>query len=240
MGAAEKLLARAAALNGFILKPSSSMTLNFDAPRRVRALSSNWQGDRHSTNSWSKRSRTHRLSPGQQVKRIKEERPGAVGSAPALESRNVGLARLSGPKPGRWLARVFGKTGIPATSSPTRMGQRVGATPASKPLRYDAGEYNWASFFCPYCNASNFIKCGAGHLVCDSTVEMRNGRRFHRCFCGNGGFIEGTIKSYEATRQTLEQTNGVGAKPTSATAVKEASVTTLEPPAKKSETPLLR
>jgi hypothetical protein len=29
------------------------------------------------------------------------------------------------------------------------------------PLRYDAGEYNWASFFCPYCNASNFIKCGA-------------------------------------------------------------------------------
>jgi hypothetical protein len=80
----------------------------------------------------------------------------------------------------------------------------------------------------------------SGHLVCDSTVEMRNGRRFHRCFCGNAGFIEGTIKSYEATRQTLEQTNGVGAKPTSAAAVKEASVSALEPPAKKSETPLLR
>jgi hypothetical protein len=180
--------------------------------------------------------------PRQRVKHSKEEHPGPASSTSALESQNAGLARLGGPKPGRWLARVFGKIGAPATSSPRGIGERVPATPASKSLSYDAGEYNWASFFCPYCKASNFIKCGAGHLVCDGTVETRNGRRFHQCFCGNTGFVEGTIKSFEGTRRTFEQTDVVSTKPTSAaSAVKnKPSVSALEPPAKKSETPLLR
>ena len=170
---------------------------------------------------------------------LKEERAEAPKSTEAIENRDAPLDRLSGLKPGRWLARVFGKTGPPATSSSASIAEPV-TTSSSNLLRYDATEYNWASFFCPYCNASNFIKCGAGHLVCDSTVEMRNGRRFHQCFCGNAGFIEGTIKSFEATQRTIEQTDVGSTKPTSAIAVKEASVSALEPPAKKSERPVLR
>ena len=136
---------------------------------------------------------------------------------------------------------MFGSAGLPAkVSRSASIAEQVATSPMSKPLSYDANEYNWASFFCPYCKASNIIKCGAGHLVCDSTVEMRNGRRFHQCFCGNAGFIEGTIKSFEATQRTLEQTEVASTKPTSAAAVKEAPVSVLEPPAKKSETPLLR
>ena len=162
--------------------------------------------------------------PGQQVKQVKQERPAATA---AVETRNAGLDRLSSPKPGRWLARVFRKAGVPATPSSASVGDRAPATAASKPLRYDAGEYDWASFFCSYCNASNFIKCGAGHLVCDSTVQIRNGRRFHQCFCGNAGFIEGTIKVIEANQHTFQQVAVASTKTSSAVRVKEASASAL-------------
>jgi hypothetical protein len=113
-------------------------------------------------------------------------------------------------------------------------------TSPSNLLRYDATEYNWASFFCPYCNASNFIKCGAGHLVCDSSVQIRNGRRFHQCFCGNAGFIEGVIKTIEANQHTIEETEAASSNPPSAPPVKEALAPALGPPADKSDKRLLR
>jgi hypothetical protein len=69
--------------------------------------------------------------------------------------------------------------------------------------QHDANEYNWESFLCPYCDASSFIKCSGGHLACDGTVQMRNGRRFHQCYCGSAGFIEGAIKSIEANQHTF-------------------------------------
>lgn len=170
---------------------------------------------------------------------LKEERTEPSKLTEAIENRDAPVDRLSGPKPGRWLARLFGKNSVPATSSSVSVGGRVPATPPSKPLRYDAGEYNWASFFCPYCNASNFIKCGVGHLVCDSTVEIRNGRRFHQCFCGNAGFIEGTIKTIEANQHTFEEATVASAKTSSAVPPKEASASALNPPPKKSDKRLL-
>jgi hypothetical protein len=33
---------------------------------------------------------------------------------------------------------------------------------------------------------------------------MRNNRRFHRCFCGHAGYIEGSIRSFHDQRQSFE------------------------------------
>jgi hypothetical protein len=38
--------------------------------------------------------------------------------------------------------------------------------PTAPLMIYSAEHYNWSSFFCPYCNAHSFIKCGGGHLAC--------------------------------------------------------------------------
>jgi hypothetical protein len=178
-------------------------------------------------------------APARPGKPIKNERAAAPKSPEAVENRDVPLDRLSGPKPVGWLARVFGKTGALATSTPARIVEPATPTP-SNPLRYDATQYNWASFFCPYCNASNFIKCGAGHLVCDSTVEIRNDRRFHQCFCGNAGFIEGTIKTIEANQHTIERTEAVSTSQNATSAVTERAAPALNPPNRKSDKQLLR
>jgi MASE1 protein len=68
----------------------------------------------------------------------------------------------------------------------------------------DASEYNWSGFFCPYCNAPSFVSCGGGHLSCDGTVEIRNGRPFRQCFCGHAAFISGNIKTFESERLSME------------------------------------
>jgi len=40
---------------------------------------------------------------------------------------------------------------------------------------------------------------------------MRNGRRFHQCYCGSAGFIEGSIETLEADQHTftVEPTSSV-------------------------------
>ena len=123
-----------------------------------------------------------------------------------LESSNTSAPQLTGPKTGGWLARLFGKAaGVgPITSSPMAISDPEGTSPTHTPIRHDANEYNWASFLCPYCNASSFIRCGGGHFACDGAVEIRSGRRFHQCFCGNAGFIEGTIKTIDANDSILQ------------------------------------
>jgi hypothetical protein len=101
--------------------------------------------------------------------------------------------RLAVPIPTRFLARLFGRpTPIaPATERPLPSQEQEKGKPATSRSTYDADQYNWSSFFCPYCSATSFIKCAGGHLTCDGTVSMRSGRRFFRCFCGGAGFIEG-------------------------------------------------
>jgi hypothetical protein len=72
---------------------------------------------------------------------------------------------------------------------------------------YNIGEYNWSGFSCPYCSASSFVACPGqgGHLACDGTAELRNGRRFHQCFCGEAGFISSTpMKTLESKRLSVE------------------------------------
>jgi hypothetical protein len=57
---------------------------------------------------------------------------------------------------------------------------------------------------CPYCNASSFVSGACGHLACDGSAELRNGRRFHKCFCGHAGFISGTRKNFQSKRLSVE------------------------------------
>jgi hypothetical protein len=127
-------------------------------------------------------------------------------SRPLLPSRGIG-----------WLARIANFRGELASNEHAVADQpdRGSSPPALK--TYDAEQYNWSSFVCPYCNARSFMKCRGGHLACDGTVQIRNGSRFHQCFCGNAGFISGTIESFDGSHSILtikpapaEQTNPAG------------------------------
>jgi EF hand len=81
---------------------------------------------------------------------------------------------------------------------------------------HSINEYNWSGFSCPYCSASNFVSCSGGHLACDGTAELRDGRRFRQCFCGQAGFITGTMNTVEGKRISAEA--DVVASPNSAVA----------------------
>lgn len=131
---------------------------------------------------------------------------GSASRRETLGSSNTSTPQLTGPKSGGWLAHLFGKAADlgATTSSPPATSNPEASSQPPTPIRHDANEYNWASFLCPYCNASGFVQCGGGHLACDGTAELRSGRRFHQCFCGNAGFIEGTIKTFDANHSTLQ------------------------------------
>jgi hypothetical protein len=109
------------------------------------------------------------------------------------------------PASGRrgWLARILGRKSDVIPSAPTvavnPKGDRTAGAALSVAL-HDAAEYNWNGFSCPYCGARSFVSCAGGHLACDGTAEDRDGRRFHRCFCGQAGFISGTLKKLSSTR----------------------------------------
>jgi hypothetical protein len=153
-----------------------------------------------------------------------------------LESSNTSTPQLTGPKSRGWLAHLFGKTADigPGTSTPTTISDLEAISPTHTPILHDANEYNWTSFLCPYCNASSFIECRGGHLACDGTAEVRSGRRFHQCFCGSAGFIEGTIKTFDANDSIL-QVEGDAAKRArkqSTEATKEAAAMNLLSPMK--------
>ena len=134
--------------------------------------------------------------------------PAPITSDERLISGVDAAPRLPRPKSTSLLARLFGKSAevvsantppAPATSSvPDTAGQKL-PTPSS----HDASDYNWASFFCPYCQASGVIRCSGGHFTCDGTAELRNGQRFFRCFCGNAGLIAGQFKTVEAIDTSL-------------------------------------
>jgi hypothetical protein len=118
---------------------------------------------------------------------------------------NGSTARLPRPQPTGLLARLFGgSTAIaPVAEQSLSSEERMNANPVMTRSNYDADQYNWISFICPYCSAKSFVRCAGGHLTCDGTAEIRSGRRFHQCFCGNAGFIEGIIKSIEADQRSI-------------------------------------
>jgi hypothetical protein len=108
--------------------------------------------------------------------------------------------RLAGPR--GWLARISGRFAAPSSRRETSGERSPTASPVSQ--QHDASKYNWSGFSCPYCGASSFVKCSSGHLACDGAAEMRNDRRFHRCFCGHSGYIGGHIQSFNDRRQSFE------------------------------------
>jgi hypothetical protein len=121
-----------------------------------------------------------------------------VNATPALTG--------AGPKIGRWLVGVIrGKAaGLPASMTPGTEGKDQTSVAEAAAASYDADEYNWSGFVCPYCSASSFVSCAGGHLACDGTIEIRKGGRFHQCFCGHAAFISGTMKTLESKRLSVE------------------------------------
>jgi hypothetical protein len=118
---------------------------------------------------------------------------------------------LAAPRVSRWLARIIARTTeagpqVPAAPEPARSGETSGST--LQAAMHSVDEYNWSGFCCPYCNASSFVRCGSGHLTCDGSVETRGGRRFYQCFCGNAGFLQGTMKNISAKRLSVEAEMG--------------------------------
>ena len=113
---------------------------------------------------------------------------------------------LTAPRVGGWLARIMGhKSGV-ASATPSAGLPKDQQTSATIPeATHDADEYNWSGFSCPYCSASSLVRGGCGHLTCDGTVELRNGRHFYQCFCGHAGFLSGTIKAVESKRLSVER-----------------------------------
>jgi hypothetical protein len=51
--------------------------------------------------------------------------------------------------------------------------------------------------------SSTFVKCSGGHLACDGTVQIRNGKPFHQCYCANAGFISGTIENFDGKQSMM-------------------------------------
>jgi hypothetical protein len=145
--------------------------------------------------------------------------------------------RLADPNVGGWLAKITGRktSVIPATP-------RMAAPAAKEDLpgtmapatTHDATSYNWSGFSCPYCSSSSFVRCAGGHLACDGTAELRNGRRFHQCFCGEAGFINGVIQTIDDKRRPVgaELSSENVPTPKSQGVSKTPAATALPPPTK--------
>ena len=128
-----------------------------------------------------------------------------IPSSAKLSVSRLPALPAAAPKIGGWLANVFrAKTGQVVAPVKPPVNEKSRSTSANGPVSaYEAKEYNWSGFVCPYCAANSFVACAGGHLACDGTVQIRNGGRFHQCFCGNAGLITGTIKTVESNRLSM-------------------------------------
>jgi len=167
----------------------SSATLNLDAPSQEHGSTSYRPGGRRS------RSPEEEQAPSQQGIAVSS-------NAPLLPPSPTGV--------GGWLARFVGskRMVVPAVLRPDMSKDQMSDVPTVQRATYNADEYNWSGFSCPYCAASNFVSRWGGHLVCDGSSELRNGQKFHQCFCGHAGPITGTIKTVESKRLSVEEKLG--------------------------------
>jgi hypothetical protein len=94
---------------------------------------------------------------------------------------------------------------VPTVPRPDVSKDQGADAPTVQRPTYNANEYNWSGFSCPYCDASSFVFCWGGHLACDGSSELRNGQKFHQCFCGHAGPIMGIIKTVESKRLSVEE-----------------------------------
>ncbi|SRR5258708_780577 len=195
-------LARIAAPHGFIRKPWNSATLSSGAPSRGHGSASYRPGDRHSIHSQFKLSK--RMV--QLGIHLKEEQPSFRQSEAA---KSTSAARSLPPSPsrvGRLVARFLGREPkiVTAAPRPDSSKEQASGAPIIPRMTYNADEYNWSGFSCPYCSACSFVCCGGcSRFACDGSSELRNGQKFYQCFCGHAGFIQGTIKTVESKRLSV-------------------------------------
>jgi hypothetical protein len=132
------------------------------------------------------------------------DKPGAAVPQSAVEG--IGPLPVTPPRTGGWLSRLTGrKAVVTASVQASAVPQHRPADRTMPPMtQHSMDEYNWTGFSCPYCSAPSFVSCSGGHLACDGTAKLRNGRRFHQCFCGQAGFISGTIRIVESRRLSVE------------------------------------
>ena len=160
----------------------------------------------------SRRSPLHRFTiqaikkAGSMASRSPTEEQPRPHQSPAVGS-TMPLLPPSPTRVGGWLARVLGRKPdvVPVVPRPDMSEDQVSDAPTTVRANYNADEYNWSGFSCPYCAASNFVSRWGGHLVCDGSSELRNGQKFHQCFCGHAGFITGIIKTVESKRLSVEE-----------------------------------
>jgi len=157
----------------------------------------------------SRRSPLHKFV----VQRIMKPMPETIDATvadPPSSSRQQALRSDALPllppvaRGGGWLTRIVGRivevmASVP--SAPVSTNHEANTIiPAST---YDMDDYNWSGFSCPYCSASNIVSCPGGHLTCNGSVKLRNGRRFYQCFCGQAEFISGAIRTVEGARVSV-------------------------------------
>jgi hypothetical protein len=120
------------------------------------------------------------------------------------------------PRRAGWLARFVGRKSEVASATYSAMLKDQATGTLAPAAMHNADEYNWSGFSCPYCSACGLVLGGCGHLACDGTTELRNGRRFYQCFCGHAGFISGIIKAFEGKRLSVEREEGTEQPPPAA------------------------
>jgi hypothetical protein len=140
----------------------------------------------------------------------------SVAQQPPVETTPRPLP-LAAPGAGGWLSRLTGRKAVSSPPiPPSGVSEDRQADTPPPVAAHSIDEYNWSGFSCPYCSASSFVSCSGGHLACDGTAKLRDGRRFRQCFCGQAGFITGTMKTVKGKRVSVEA--DVVASPNSAVA----------------------
>jgi hypothetical protein len=185
----------------------------------------------------SRRSPLHKFviqkitKPAPEVRQPADAESLSVAQQLALETGARSLP-LPSPRAGGWLSRLTGRKPVSSRSVPPPGASEDRQADTTPPVAaHSMDEYNWSGFSCPYCSAAGFVSCSGGHLACDGTAKLRDGRRFHQCFCGQAGFISGTIKTVESRRLSVEADVGSrseGPEPTK-TATSRSDVALLAP-----------
>jgi hypothetical protein len=136
-------------------------------------------------------------------------------SSPQLAAKATPALPGAGSKIGGWLVGLIRSKAADLAAATTSevAGKDRSSDIKAAAASYAADEYNWSGFVCPYCDSASFVSCRGGHLACQGTVENRNGGLFHQCFCGQAGFVTGTMKTLESKRRSVEADVGSSGAP---------------------------
>ena len=158
--------------------------------------------DHRSISLWSRRLPRRRM-----VRAAPAEAEQSSSSQQASLNAGAPPVPLAAPTVGGWLARIVGRKSelvlrrhLPPCQRIKRPARRFPA-PRTMPMNTIG-----LDFLVPIVTLPVLSRCSGGHLSCDGTAEVRNGRRFHQCFCGNAAFISETpMKTLESTRLSVDR-----------------------------------